>query len=114
MTDNFTHPDPADAPTPDDGDPGDIPRMVEMGDEEIELVDASADCRDCSHYATCAILATFRRGMGVQTDESVLADPAEAAQGGVYEPGDEEQETPVDPYDLAVICGEYSVAEDER
>lgn len=106
MTDQggFTDPDPSPAPTPGDGD---ADEMV-TDDDPIELVDASRDCRNCDHYPVCAVHATFRRNMGEQSEDGDIVGVP-----GQYEPGDADQETPVDPYDLAIICEAFSPAEGE-
>jgi len=59
----------------------------------LNMIDDSVTCENCTHYGVCAVVAGLR---------PMLAN---------WQAGDPEDEPPVDPTNLAVICGSFDPVE---
>lgn len=81
--DGFADPNPA--PIPED------PALVIEGGAMLDM-DVEVSCEDCAHYNVCAIFKGFAPMM---------------------EDWPQEEEQPVDPSNLALICESFEVDEDE-
>lgn len=91
--DGFTDPTPADV----DDDEMDVPDPDEQGQVDlsgdVRVIDESVSCENCIHKRTCMVF----QGVSNQLQEQ-------------YQRADEE--TPVDPTDLAAVCEEYEADDD--
>lgn len=83
--DGFSDPNPAPAPG------GDEPGMIPEEGTILDIVDDSVSCTNCVHYQTCAVIAGIRPMLEEWTA------------------GDREDEAPIDPTDLALVCEQFEI-----
>lgn len=80
----FTQPDPA--PVSDAPDAKSDAGMVVEEGSILDVLDDSVSCTNCAHYQVCTIIAGLR------------------PQFENWQAGDPDDEPPIDPVTLAVIC----------
>lgn len=93
MSNGFSGPDPATVDE-DEGEEIDDPEehlsLIPENGAFLDLVDDKVNCRNCTHYPTCALISGFR-GM-VEN----------------WQAGGPDDEAPIDAEDFAVICEEFT------